>query len=91
MPWAAPTSTLEIPDQRAAWVRVELLAELCQSLLEVRHHLPCIRLTLKAHHEVVGVTNDRDKTARVSTPPLMNPSVKDVVRKRLASNGLMTP
>jgi len=67
MPWAAPTSTLEIPDQRAAWVRVELLAEL------------------------VGVTNDRDKTARVSTPPLMNPSVKDVVRKRLASNGLMTP
>jgi hypothetical protein len=61
-------------------VLVEPQAELGQPFLEVRQHPPCLRLFLEAHHEVVGVADDRDSTVRVSATPLVNPEVEDIVQ-----------
>ena len=36
-------------------------------------------LMLKADDEVIAVADDDDITARVTTPPLLSPEVKDVV------------
>ena len=59
---------------------VEPQAELYQPFLEVHQHPPCLRLFLEAHHEVVGVADDRDSTVRVSATPLVNPEVEDIVQ-----------
>ncbi len=62
-------------------VLVHRQAELGQPILEVDHHPPGIARALEAHHEVVGIPDDRDPTASVPAAPLMDPEIKDVMQE----------
>jgi hypothetical protein len=60
---------------------VEQQAELGQPFLEGHRHLPCVYFLLESHDEVVSITDDRNSTARMSTTPLVNPEIENVVRE----------
>ena len=66
---------------------MERQAELDQTLLEIRQHLPGIGRALEAHDEVVRIAHDRDPTARVATPPLVDPEIEDVVQEEWPTAG----
>jgi hypothetical protein len=51
----------QLPElDKACFVFVEHQATCSEALTKVGDHLPCVRLVLEAHDEVVGVTDDDD-------------------------------
>jgi hypothetical protein len=44
-----------------------------------------IRRALGTRHEVVGITHNRDRSARMPATPSVHPKIEDVIRKMLAS------
>src|SRR2546425_2531991 len=83
-PCVARSSVLghEFPElDEARLVPVECQLELPQPLPERHQHLPCVRLALKAHHEVVRVAHETDSPVPRLPPPLLDPQVERVMQK----------
>src|SRR2546426_8894328 len=83
-PCVARSSVLghEFPElDEARLVPVECQLELPQPLPERHQHLPCVRLALKAHHEVVRVAHETDSPVPRLLPPLLDPQVERVMQK----------
>ena len=58
----------------------ECETEYGQALPEFGQHHPRVRLSLKAHDEVVGIAHDHDATARLPASPLLDPEIEDVAQ-----------
>jgi hypothetical protein len=61
--------------QDPGFLRVELQTELC------------VRLSLKAHHEVIRIAHDVHLTLRLLPPPLTDPEVEHVVQVDVGHQG----
>ena len=65
---------------QARLLGIQLQAELREPVAKVRPEPLSVIPMLETHHEVVGETHDDHFTARVPSPPLVSPQVKDVVQ-----------
>jgi hypothetical protein len=68
---------------QASLLGMKIQAKLLESLSECLQAGSCIRLMLKANHEVIRITNHNALTFRMTLSPLIDPQIENVVQEHI--------